>query len=106
MELQEDHIESLKKLKSESGQKVTNLIERKTIDRIENKLEDSNNPMSYLYNQSATAAYKVTDHQGYFEKALPSQYHVSMKVVSQIDPTSLRGIQHVSQKSTQMTRML
>ena len=44
--------------------------------------------------------------QEYVEQAIPSQYHISQKVVTSLNPTSLRGIQHYSQKTEQATRML
>ena len=50
--------------------------------------------------------YQVEHGEGYIEHAIPSQYHVSMKIASSLNPTSLRGIQHYSQKTSQASKML
>ena len=50
--------------------------------------------------------YRVSHHEGFMEQALPSQYHATMRVATQIPPTSLRGIQHMSQKTEQASRLL
>lgn len=36
--------------------------------------------------------YQVASHDGFYEQALPSQYHATMRVATRIPPTSLRGI--------------
>ena len=36
--------------------------------------------------------YRVAHHEGFMEQVLPSQYHATMKVATNIPPTSLRGI--------------
>ena len=40
------------------------------------------------------------------ENALPSQYHSTMRVVTQLPPTSLRDIQHRIQKTDQQTKLI
>ena len=40
------------------------------------------------------------------ENALPSQYHQTMRVVTQIPPTGLRDIQHRNQRTDQQTKLI
>ena len=60
------------------------------------------NPMRPLQPTS----YRVPQHQGFIEQALPTQYHATMKVASSLPPTSLRGIQHQNQNTDQATRLV
>ena len=54
-----------------------------------NDLRNSNRVIAPSYHQQM---YQIASHDGFFEQALPSQYHATMRVATRIPPTSLRGI--------------
>ena len=55
---------------------------------------------------SRSKIYTIPYHEAHMEKALPSQYHSTMKVASKIAPTGLRAIQHQQTNISQAQKMI
>jgi hypothetical protein len=47
----------------------------------------------------------ISQNEAYLEQAIPSKYHTTWKVATQIDPTSLRAIVHLNQNTQQSRRL-